>query len=200
VEHGSVWEPLPVELVHKLKERRVYYDPTLSVFEGVRMLRQNDLKRLEDSLLQQAVPLDLLQSTQKVFSRAESRGEFAPYPENLRVSMENLKRVLAAGVRVVTGSDAGNPLVFHGPTVQMETELWVQAGVSPRDALLAATRTAAELLGQASRIGTVEVGKQANLVLVDGNPLEDIGSLRRIALVMLRGERVSRGGLFEDEE
>jgi imidazolonepropionase-like amidohydrolase len=91
-------------------------------------------------------------------------------------------------------------LVLHGPTVQTEIELWVKAGVPPAKAIEAATRAAAALLGQSQRIGAIETGKQANLLLVDGNPLEDVTALRRISLVMLKGERVSRGGLFEDEE
>lgn len=200
VEHGSIWEPIPDELLRRMAEKKMYYDPTLAVFEGTRMLRDGDLKRLEDSLLQQAVPLDLLQSTKKVFSSAEARKGFAPYPVNLPGAMANLKRVIAAGIPVVTGTDAGNPMVFHGPTVQMEAELWVQAGVAPKDVLLAATRNAAALLGQSARIGSIEVGKQANFVVVDGNPMEDIGALRRIAMVMLHGERVGRTNLLKNEE
>jgi imidazolonepropionase-like amidohydrolase/ABC-type multidrug transport system permease subunit len=200
VEHGSVWEPIPDDLLRRMAEKKLYYDPTLAVFEGVRMLRDGDFKRLEDSLLQQAVPLDLMQSTKKVFSSAEARKGFAPYPVNLPGAMTNLKRAAAAGLPIVTGTDAGNPMVFHGPTVQMEAELWVKAGIAAQDVLIAATRTAAALLGQERRIGTIEIGKQANLLLVDGNPLEDIGALRRISLVMLHGERVGRVGLLEEEE
>lgn len=200
VEHGSIWEPIPDDLLRRMAAKQLIYDPTLSVFEGVRMLREGDFKRLNDSLLQQAVPLDLLQSTKKIFSQAEARNNMAPYPVNLPGAMDNLRRVMAAGIPVVTGTDAGNPLVFHGPTVQMEAELWVKAGIAPKDVLLAATRGAAALLRQGNRIGTIETGKQANLILVDGNPLEDITALRRISLVMLQGERVGRVGLLEDEE
>lgn len=200
VEHGSIWEPIPDELLRRMAAKQLIYDPTLSVFEGLRMLREGDFKRLNDSLLQQAVPLDLLQSTRKIFSQAAARNNMAPYPVNLPGAMDNLRRVMAAGIPVVTGTDAGNPLVFHGPTVQMEAELWVKAGIAPKDVLLAATRGAAALLRQGNRIGTIETGKQANLILVDGNPLEDITALRRISLVMLQGERVGRVGLLEDEE
>lgn len=200
VEHGSVWEPIPEPLLRRMLEKKLYYDPTISVFEGLRMLRDGDFKSLDDSLLQQAVPLDLLQSTKRAFSSAEARKGFAPYPVNVPGAMENLKRVFAAGIPVVTGTDAGNPMVFHGPTVQMEAELWVKAGVPAKDVLIAATRTAAQLLGEGKRIGTIEVGKQANLLVVDGNPLEDVSALRRVSLVMLRGERVGRVSLLEDEE
>jgi imidazolonepropionase-like amidohydrolase/ABC-type multidrug transport system permease subunit len=200
VEHGSVWLPLEDDLIALMKAQGVSYDPTLHVYEGVRMMRTGDFKRLEDSLLVQAVPRDLMKDTRAALLKPETRKMSSQYPENLPGAMENLRRVWAAGVPVVTGSDAGNPLVLHGPTVQTEIELWVKAGVPPAKAIEAATRAAAALLGQSQRIGAIETGKQANLLLVDGNPLEDVTALRRISLVMLKGERVSRGGLFEDEE
>ena len=123
--------------------------------------------------------------------------EFAPRMDEARV---NLKRVFDAGVKLVTGSDAGNPLIFHGPTVQEEVELWVAAGIPADKALVAATRTSAELLGQANRIGTIEKGKDANLLLVDGDPLKDVKSLSRISMVMLKGERVNRTALLKEDD
>ena len=90
-------------------------------------------------------------------------------------------------------------LIFHGPTVQQEVELWVAAGIPADQALIAATRSSAELLGQGGRIGRIEKGMDANLLLVDGNPLKDIKSLSRISLVMLKGERVGRTALLKED-
>jgi imidazolonepropionase-like amidohydrolase len=100
---------------------------------------------------------------------------------------------------LVTGSDAGNFLVMHGATVQHEIELWVAAGIPPEVALEAATNNAAKLLHADSRIGTVEKGKDANLLIVDGNPLQDVRALSAISTVFLKGERVSRTQLFEQK-
>ena len=196
VEHGSIYQPLPDDLLRILVTSGTFYDPTLAVYEAVRAAEQKDFARLDDSLLQQAVPMDLLKDTRQMLSQAASRN----VPINLPAAMANLKRAQEAGVKVVTGSDAGNTLVFHGPTVQEELELWVQAGVPPAKALIAATATAAALLGQQDRIGTLTVGKDANLLLVDGNPLQDIKALSRISLVMLRGERIRRANLLKDDE
>ncbi len=88
---------------------------------------------------------------------------------------------------------------MHGPTVQHEIELWVAAGIPADVALQAATSNAAKLLRADSRIGTVEKGKDATLLLVDGNPLQDIHTLSSISLVMMKGERVGRAGLFEQK-
>lgn len=197
VEHGSPAELLPDDLLRKMAARGFYYDPTLSVYDALRMISERDFTRLDDSLLQQAVPLDLLKATRKSIA---SQGGNQGYTVNMDIARANLKRALAAGVKLVSGSDAGNMLVFHGPTVQQEVELWVAAGIPADQALIAATRNAAELLGQSGRIGSIEKGKDANLLLVDGNPLKDIKSLSRISLVMLKGERVNRSTLLKEDD
>jgi imidazolonepropionase-like amidohydrolase len=76
-------------------------------------------------------------------------------------------------------------------------ELWQDAGLPPVDILKAATSQAAQLLGAGDRIGSVIKGYEANLVIVDGNPLDDIRGTRRISDVFLKGERIRRAALFE---
>jgi imidazolonepropionase-like amidohydrolase len=100
---------------------------------------------------------------------------------------------------LVTGTDAGNFLVMHGPTVQHEIELWVAAGIPPDVALQAATYNAAKLLRVDNRIGTIEKGKDASLLIVDGNPLQDVRALSSISVVMMKGEYVGRRQIFEDK-
>ncbi|WP_031495127.1 amidohydrolase family protein [Bryobacter aggregatus] len=199
VEHGSPNEALPDELLRKMAASGFYYDPTMSVFEGVRMMLEKDFTRLDDSLLQQVVPMDLLKSTRRLVLDPKLTGRYQEFAPRMKEARENLKRVFDAGVTLVTGTDAGNPLIFHGPTVQEEVELWVAAGIPAHQAILAATRNAAQLLGQGNRIGTIEMGKDANLLLVDGNPLQDPKSLSRISLVMLKGERISRAALLKED-
>src|SRR5207253_3575766 len=99
------------------------------------------------------------------------------YPMSLEVGGKNLVKAWKAGVTLVTGSDAGNFLVLHGPTIQHEIELWVAAGIPADVALQAATLNAAKLLRADSRIGTVEKGKDATLLVVDGNPLQGVRAL-----------------------
>jgi imidazolonepropionase-like amidohydrolase len=100
---------------------------------------------------------------------------------------------------LVTGSDAGNFLVIHGPTVQREVELWVAAGIPAEVALQAANLNAAKLLRADNRIGTIEKGKEASLLVVDGNPLQDVHALSAISNVFLKGERVNRTTIFEQK-
>jgi imidazolonepropionase-like amidohydrolase len=112
------------------------------------------------------------------------------------VARENLRRAYEAGVTLVTGSDAGNPLVFHGPTIQRELQLWVDAGIPPAAALRAATWNAARLLRAGDRLGLVAKDHDADLLIVDGNPLTDITATERISIVVFKGERVRRAALF----
>ena len=120
-------------------------------------------------------------------------------PMSLDLGKENLVAAWKAGVLLVTGSDAGTPLTLHGPTIQREVELWVEAGIPPAVALQAATYNAARLLGASDRIGLIREGHDANLLLVDGNPLKEIKQIESIQTVIFKGERISRSELFEQE-
>jgi imidazolonepropionase-like amidohydrolase len=127
----------------------------------------------------------------------EMRKSLSTYPIDMQISIDNLRRALEHGVSLVTGSDAGNYLVIHGPTVQHEMQLWVQAGIQPAVALQAATGNAAKLLRQENKIGSIKAGNDADILVVDGNPLEDITATERISLVVFKGERIDRSELFD---
>jgi imidazolonepropionase-like amidohydrolase len=103
----------------------------------------------------------------------------------------SLERARAAGVKIAAGSDAGF-LVSHGENACELVEL-VKGGFSPLEAITAATKTAADLLGLGDQIGTLEAGKLADVLVVDGDPLEDISILTkadRIAYVLQNGRPV----------
>jgi imidazolonepropionase-like amidohydrolase/ABC-type multidrug transport system permease subunit len=200
IEHGSLREAIPDATLDKMAQQGIFYDPTLSVGEALKDFAAGKNTLLKRSLVQQVGPPDLLQGTEEALSSKDTesmRSALALYPIDMQVAVSNLKRAQQHGVPLVTGSDAGNFLVFHGPTVQHELELWVQAGISPAVALQAATYNAARLLRAEKRIGSIRVGNDADLLVVDGNPLEDISATERISLVVFKGERVNRDGLFD---
>jgi imidazolonepropionase-like amidohydrolase len=97
-----------------------------------------------------------------------------------------------AGVEFMVGTDAPNPYVFPGFSVHDEMSLLVQAGLTPMQALQAATRNPAKYSGLDASLGTVERGKIADLVLLDANPLEDIGNSQKIAAVIFNGHLIRR--------
>ncbi|HEY8478063.1 MAG TPA: amidohydrolase family protein [Chloroflexota bacterium] len=98
----------------------------------------------------------------------------------------NVQAVLRHGVRLAAGTDAGTTHVPHG-CLATELRLWVEAGMAPRQAIAGATLEAARLLRVDREVGSVEPGKRADLLVVDGDPLTDIRSLERPALVVRDG-------------
>jgi imidazolonepropionase-like amidohydrolase len=99
----------------------------------------------------------------------------------------NLTRLHEAGIPLAAGTDAGNIGTLHGPSIHRELELLVEAGLTPEEALLAATREAARVFAARPDFGTIEPGRVADLLLLDADPLADVRNLRRIRLVVRGG-------------
>ena len=202
IEHGSFRDEIPDATIADMKAKGIAFDPTLSVAEAFTQFSRGDTSLLKRSLVQQASPKDLLTGTEHAATSdryAGLRNGLSHYPMSVEMGDKNLLKAWRAGVMLVTGSDAGNFLVIHGPTVQHELELWVAAGIPPDVALQSATWNAAKLLRADKRIGTIEKGKEASLLVVDGNPLQDIHALSSISSVFFKGERVIRSELFEQK-
>jgi imidazolonepropionase-like amidohydrolase/ABC-type multidrug transport system permease subunit len=200
IEHGSFREKIPDALFEQMAKQGTFYDPTLSVGEAFKDFAAGKTDLLKRSLVQQVGPPELLRGTEDALGSADTeamRKSLAQYPIDMAVAIDNLKRAQAHGVLLVTGTDAGNFLVIHGPTVQHELELWVKAGIPAAVALQAATWNAARLLRADNRIGSIRAGNDADLLVTDGNPLEDITATERISMVVFKGERIDRMELFD---
>lgn len=202
VEHGSFLDEISDETIAEMKAKGVALDPTLSVAEGFKSFAAGDTSLLKRSLVQQVGPKDLIAGTERAATAEQWKGlreGLTHYPMTVDQGGRNLVKAWRGGIMLVTGSDAGNFLVLHGPTVQHEIELWVAAGIPIEVALQAATSNAAKLLRADSRFGTIEKGKEATLLLVDGNPLQDVKALSAISAVFMKGERVNRTELFKQK-
>jgi imidazolonepropionase-like amidohydrolase/ABC-type multidrug transport system permease subunit len=202
IEHGSYRDAIPAASFARMARQRAAYDPTLSVVEGYRDFAEGNAALLERSLVEQVGPPDLLKGTRLALSSprfATLRAGIKSYPLDFNLAKRNLIEAYRAGVMLVTGSDAGNFLVIHGPTVQRELELWVAAGIPPAVALEAATYNAARLLHADRRMGSIRKGLEADLLIVDGNPLADIAAAGNISAVIFKGEHVERTLLFHQE-
>ena len=104
-------------------------------------------------------------------------------------SIASFKRALQVGVKIATGTDAGGSAARHG-FIAREIELMVEGGMASMAAMEASTRVAADLLGIQDQAGTIEVGKQADMLLIDGDPLSDAGALRNVWAVFQGGRRI----------
>ena len=202
IEHGSFRDRIPDELFARMKRQGVTYDPTLGVVEALQQFATGKTDLLNRSLVQQVGPPSLLEGTKKALTSPKNvamRERLGKYPLNFEQGSDNLQRAYGAGVTLVTGSDSGNFLVFHGPAVHRELQIWVASKIPPAAALQAATYNAAQLLGAGKRMGSIRKDHDADLLIVDGNPLQDIAATERISMVIFKGERVDRSDIFNQQ-
>jgi imidazolonepropionase-like amidohydrolase len=114
----------------------------------------------------------------------------------LETMQKNLVRLHQAGVRVVLGTDAGNPLTLHGPSIFVELEAMQQAGLPAKDVLVAATRDAAEAMGRGADLGLIAAGRIADLLVLDADPEQDVKAFRSLSLVVRAGVLHERAALL----
>ncbi|MEE8585244.1 MAG: amidohydrolase family protein [Acidobacteriota bacterium] len=125
-------------------------------------------------------------------SRRWRSGQFNQFTPTRRVPlMENMKRFLKdlheAGARLLIGTDGGFPAVFPGYSMHDELRIYVEAGLTPLEALRIASWNAAEFAQQSEQFGAIREGLRADLILLEANPLDNIANLKRRAGVMVRG-------------
>jgi predicted amidohydrolase YtcJ len=108
---------------------------------------------------------------------------------------ENVRLLNDAGVLLLAGTDVGIPTLVPGISLHEELVLLVEAGLTPLEALRAATLNPARVLGLADSLGTIESGKLADLVLLEANPLADINNTQRIRAVVANGRLYRRADL-----
>jgi imidazolonepropionase-like amidohydrolase len=121
-----------------------------------------------------------------------SHAELIEHRRQFRKDLEVVEAMHKAKVPLLAGTDSPSPYSFPGSGLHDELELLVEAGLSPLAALQTATRNPARFLGKEKERGTVEVGKDADLVLLEADPLQHIGNTRRIATVILGGWVIER--------
>ena len=172
-------DPQNVSLLEFIKQHHVVIDPTLGVYElSYRSIKDNILK-IEPNFASLPEPLKPLFINEGLTNEKEiSQG---------KISMKMLKQVLFAlykdSIMIVAGTDMGIP----GFSVFRELELYVESGLSPMAALQTATISPAIAMNMQSVSGSLDVGKRADIILVDGNPIVNIRDIRRVTTVMRDG-------------
>ncbi|MGH9658760.1 MAG: amidohydrolase family protein, partial [Bryobacteraceae bacterium] len=115
-----------------------------------------------------------------------------------KILMGNVATLRAAGIPFGVGTDAGVSGTYHGRATWRELELLVEGGLTPMEAITAATAVAARALKVDRERGTIEAGKLADLVLVEGAPHRDIADIRKVARVFLGGREIDRTALARE--
>jgi len=118
---------------------------------------------------------------------SSEQGDPAVMKRGFETMLRMVKALHGVGTRLIVGTDTPNPFVVPGFSVHEELQNFVDAGLTPYEAIKAGTRDAAEFLGALDEWGTVTVGRRADLILVEANPLEDVANAAKRAGVMARG-------------
>jgi imidazolonepropionase-like amidohydrolase len=173
---------VPDDVVSLMAKRRTIHIPTLTVHTDMQAFTETPA--LLDSPLMVALTTDAVRNAYRK-APALSPEQIARRRANVERTIASVGRLHAAGVPMLTGTDGGNPGVIQGYSVHREMIRLVEAGLSPWEALSAATTGPGEFLG---RNFGVQAGAAANLVALDASPLDDIANTQRISLVVMRGQ------------
>jgi imidazolonepropionase-like amidohydrolase len=168
------------DFVKLLKQKDVIVDPTLTIFQSMFINKAGEVDpgymKVVDHLPAN-VARGFLSSELEI--NADNEKQYAASSEAI---LKMTKKLFDAGIRIVAGTDA-----IAGYTLHRELELYTLAGIPNNDVLKIATVNAARIAGQ-KNVGTVELGQHADLILVDGNPLENINAIRKVALIIKGGQ------------
>jgi len=183
-------------LIAKLNRNQTWQVPTLI------LLRNDAFPTPETDPSSDArrkyIPLQVLANWEKGTKdrdKGATAEEFSLRSRLMQASLRIVGKMNAAGVPLMAGTDITAPFLFPGSSLHEELALLVAAGLTPMEALQAATKRPAEFLGKLQTQGTIEQGKIADLVLLDANPLADIHNTQRISAVILRGKLLDREDL-----
>jgi imidazolonepropionase-like amidohydrolase len=191
--HSVFDQPLDDEFLALAKARNVIYCPTLFVTKGYPLALSN---------LWRATPEEAVRADPEILAAMDDLNEIPPakLPERFveflkdpkppappAIAMQNLRKVLDAGITVVMGTDAGNIGTLHGPSILREMRLMQDSGLTPLEVLRASTSNGARLLGLQGQTGLVAPGMLADLVVLDADPLADSGNVGKVYRVIKNG-------------
>ncbi len=190
--------PVGDTLIDELLANEIAVIPTLSLFKSFLSADPHAGKRLDNPILKASVPTFLLTNMRRAdYMKVESErftkvARIKVYDwarEHIPIFCDNVRKMHKAGVKIAVGTDAGGTVGFNyqGYNTPWEVKNLVECGLSPMQAIIAATSNGAEVIGVDDQLGTIEVGKQADLLILSSNPLEDIENIRQIEWIIQNG-------------
>lgn len=176
--------------VKLLAEREIEVDPTVAVFEGMFLARPGEISPGYEEIAHR-FPAQVRRGFLGG-GLQPPEGMDGTYRESFRRMVEMVGRLHRAGVPLLAGTDG-----LAGFTLHRELELYAEAGIPAPEVLRIATLAAAQVTGRADRLGTIEPGKVADLIVVTGNPAEEISDIRNVELTIKGGTLYKAAELYE---
>jgi imidazolonepropionase-like amidohydrolase len=186
-------EKLDDEYLALLREKKPYWATVIGLGDPTAVCEH-------DPFFEQALPANVIARIRATTERRPLAASCGPPAPNASareaIIAYNFPKMIASGARIVLGTDTGiNPGHTFGSGEHLELARWVQLGLSPSEAVTAATQRPAQLMGLTD-MGTLAVGKRADFIVLDANPLENILNTRRISSVYLDGAKLDRDALL----
>lgn len=193
IAHSVRDRAVDADFISQLTTRQVCYSPTLTR-ELSTFVYESTPPWVDDPFFlkgaEAGVPALLKDAARQQAFRASDAWKLGQqYKAGLDVAKKNLKALSDRGVRIAFGTDTGPPGRFQGFFEHLELEMMVQAGLTPMQALVAATGDAAHCHNRAGQFGTLERGAAADLLILNANPLDDIRNTRAIDAVWIAGRK-----------
>lgn len=176
----NVSGPEAKRFVKLLKDKNIVVDPTVAIFEGMFTNEPGKLAAGYQPVLNMFPP----EFRRGLYTGGlpTMKGHEADYKASFDNMLKMLKLLHSSGITFVPGTDD-----FPGFALHRELELYAKAGVSNKEVLQKATLISARVAGKENEVGSIEVGKKANLILVDGDPVKNISDIRRVEFTMKNG-------------
>lgn len=180
-------------LVREIVEKSRPVVPTAALWFDVGPATEEFPERLQDPRLKADFPPDIYKEVQDSFKSPHTLGYFRNMNRVMIFGGPLVKQWIDSGAVLGMGTDSGTPMNFHTEALWRELKVFVEHGMSPLRAIEAATRINAQILGRGNDLGTIEVGKLADVIVVKGNPLANIYALND-PIVVVKGGVVYKGG------
>ncbi|MFT4092065.1 MAG: amidohydrolase family protein [Niabella sp.] len=183
------------ELIRQMKAKGVAYIPTLSLDEFAYIYARKP-EWINDPFFKASLEPGVygMITSDKYQNGLKNSPAYAKNVKAFETALKNLKKLYDAGILIAMGTDSGAmPLRAQGFSEHLELELMVQAGLTPLQSITVGTKNAAQVLKIDNHFGTIEKGKTADLLILNGNPAQDIKQSRNIYAVYKAGKKVSKG-------
>jgi imidazolonepropionase-like amidohydrolase len=179
--------PYPDDLVRRISEARIPVVQTISHRIWVYPATEQNPGRLNTPELEADMPADIYAELQRSFKNFRALSYFRHTPDEIRYSKINARQFIDANAYMGVGTDAASPMNFHTEAMWREMSALVDSGMTPARAITAATKTGAEIIGKGADLGTIEAGKLADIIIINGDPLFDINALDHVTVTIKNG-------------
>ena len=180
----------PDDIVTMIVEQQVAMAPTIMASEGLRQIYLNP-ELVHDPAWSQHIPMDIYEDIRGSYQRPARHPLFTAAVIHRESKMMKLRQLFDAGAPFIVSSDSGSRANPHHSAAAREIYfLHKEVGLSPMEAIMAGTRWAAVVLNQQSNLGAIAEGKLADIIVIDGDPLQNLGDLRHVLHVIKDGKLI----------